>query len=71
MRASNHLTANSDDKPQWTTSGASQRTREGSTERDNYLMLKSGVNVGAWRLRASNHLTANSDDKPQWTTSGA
>ncbi len=28
-------------------SGASQRTREGSTERDNYLMLKSGVNVGA------------------------
>ncbi|UXY61734.1 fimbrial biogenesis outer membrane usher protein [Klebsiella pneumoniae] len=52
-------------------SGASQRTREGSTERDNYLMLKSGVNVGAWRLRASNSLTANSDDKPQWTTSGA
>ncbi|HIH5544921.1 TPA: fimbria/pilus outer membrane usher protein [Klebsiella pneumoniae] len=52
-------------------SGASQRTREGSTERDNYLMLKSGVNVGAWRLRASNNLTANSDDKPQWTTSGA
>ncbi|SBJ25321.1 type 1 fimbriae anchoring protein FimD [Klebsiella pneumoniae] len=51
-------------------SGASQRTREGSTERDNYLMLKSGVNVGAWRLRASNSLTANSDDKPQWTTSG-
>lgn len=34
-------------------------------------MLKSGVNVGAWRLRASNSLTANSDDKPQWTTSGA
>ncbi|HEB5764537.1 fimbria/pilus outer membrane usher protein [Klebsiella sp. GG_Kp172] len=29
-------------------SGASQRTREGSTERDNYLMLKSGVNVGAF-----------------------
>ncbi|MFH7088547.1 hypothetical protein ACHWWK_00360 [Klebsiella pneumoniae] len=28
-------------------SGARQRTREGSTERDNYLMLKSGVNVGA------------------------
>ncbi|UMX88073.1 fimbrial biogenesis outer membrane usher protein [Klebsiella pneumoniae] len=52
-------------------SGASQRTREGSTERDNYLMLKSGVNLGAWRLRASNSLTANSDDKPQWTTSGA
>lgn len=52
-------------------SGASQRTREGSTERDNYLMLKSGVNVGAWRLRASNSLTANSDDKPQWATSGA
>ncbi len=43
----------------------------GSTERDNYLMLKSGVNAGAWRLRASNGLTANSDDKPHWTTSGA
>lgn len=52
-------------------SGASQRTRMGSTERDNYLMLKSGVNAGAWRLRASNGLTANSDDKPHWTTSGA
>ncbi len=52
-------------------SGASQRTREGNTERDNYLMLKSGVNAGAWRLRASNSLTANSDDKPHWTTSGA
>lgn len=34
-------------------------------------MLKSGVNVGAWRLHASNSLTANSDDKPQWMTSGA
>ncbi len=52
-------------------SGASQRTREGNTERDNYLMLKSGVNAGARRLRASNSLTANSDDKPHWTTSGA
>ncbi len=52
-------------------SGASQRTREGNTERDNYLMLKSGVNAGAWRLRASNSLTANRDDKPHWTTSGA
>ncbi|MBX4384429.1 FimD/PapC N-terminal domain-containing protein, partial [Mycobacterium tuberculosis] len=43
-------------------SGASQRTREGSTERANGLTLKRAVSVGVWRLRPSNSLTPGSGD---------
>ena len=49
-------------------SGASQRTREGSTERDNYLMLKSGVNVGAWHLRARGNANWDEDSGSDYTS---
>lgn len=50
--------------------GVSQCICEGSIECDNYLMLKSGVNVGVWCLCVSNSLIVNSDDKFQWMISG-
>ncbi|OMP91506.1 fimbria/pilus outer membrane usher protein [Raoultella terrigena] len=52
-------------------SGASQKDNQGGTESDNYLMLKNGLNVGAWRLRSDGSLTANSQDKMHWNSSGS
>lgn len=51
-------------------SGATQRDRQdGNRENDNYLMMKNGANLGAWRLRSDGSLTSNSDDKAHWSSS--
>ncbi|MEB6377627.1 fimbrial biogenesis outer membrane usher protein [Leclercia adecarboxylata] len=50
-------------------SGASQRDRRGGRVNDNYLMMKNGANLGAWRLRSNGSLTSNSDDKTHWSSS--
>jgi len=50
-------------------SGASQRDRQGGKENDNYLLMKNGANLGAWRLRSDGSLTSNSDEKTHWSSS--